>query len=160
MTVAGTRPFGRLDGRRAFVSGGAQGIGAAIVRSFADAGAHVLIADLDLAKASDLAGQVGATAVRLDVADIEADRGRTDLPREVGCSGNIEIADHDMRPGLGKTSHDRRTDALRAARHEGAAAVEPPERPGAGNRHRLASRKDGLPPLDHGGEPFPRVGHP
>ena len=41
-------PFGRLDGRRAFVSGGAQGIGAAIVRSFADAGAHVVIADLDI----------------------------------------------------------------------------------------------------------------
>ena len=37
--AAGTLPFGRLDGRRAFVSGGAQGIGAAIVRSFAAAGA-------------------------------------------------------------------------------------------------------------------------
>ena len=49
MTVAGTRPFGRLDGRRAFVSGGAQGIGAAIVRSFAEAGAHVVIADLYIA---------------------------------------------------------------------------------------------------------------
>jgi 2-hydroxycyclohexanecarboxyl-CoA dehydrogenase len=64
-----SRPFGRLDGRRAFVSGGAQGIGAAIVRSFADAGAHVVIADLDIAGASGLAGQVGATAVPLDVAD-------------------------------------------------------------------------------------------
>jgi NAD(P)-dependent dehydrogenase (short-subunit alcohol dehydrogenase family) len=67
--AAGTRAFGRLDGRRAFVSGGAQGIGAAIVRSFADAGAHVIIGDLDLAKASDLAGQVGGTAARLDVGD-------------------------------------------------------------------------------------------
>ena len=69
MPAPGTRPFGRLDGRRAFVSGGAQGIGAAIVRSFADAGAHVVIGDLDLAKASDLAGQVCATAARLDVGD-------------------------------------------------------------------------------------------
>ena len=69
MPAPGTRPFGRLDGRRAFVSGGAQGIGAAIVRSFADAGAHVVIGDLDLAKASDLAGQVGMIAARLDVAD-------------------------------------------------------------------------------------------
>jgi 2-hydroxycyclohexanecarboxyl-CoA dehydrogenase len=67
--VAGTRPFGRLDGRRAFVSGGAQGIGAAIVQSFAQAGALVVIADLDIAKASDLAGRVGATAVHLDVGD-------------------------------------------------------------------------------------------
>jgi 2-hydroxycyclohexanecarboxyl-CoA dehydrogenase len=67
--VAGTRPFGRLDGRRAFVSGGAQGIGAAIVQSVAQAGALVVIADLDIAKASDLAGRVGATAVHLDVGD-------------------------------------------------------------------------------------------
>ena len=69
MPAPGTRSFGRLDGRRAFVSGGAQGIGAAIVRSFADAGARVVIADLDIAGASALAGQVGATAVRLDVGD-------------------------------------------------------------------------------------------
>ena len=62
-------PFGRLDGRRAFVSGGAKGIGAAIVRSFADAGAHVVIADLDIETASGLAGQVGAIAVHLDVGD-------------------------------------------------------------------------------------------
>jgi 2-hydroxycyclohexanecarboxyl-CoA dehydrogenase len=67
--ASGTRPFGRLDGRRAFVSGGAQGIGAAIVRSFTDAGAHVVIADLDIAAASTLAGQVGATAARVDVGD-------------------------------------------------------------------------------------------
>jgi 2-hydroxycyclohexanecarboxyl-CoA dehydrogenase len=63
------RPFGRLDGRRAFVSGGAQGIGAAIVRSFAAAGAHVVIADLDTASAAVVAGEAGATAVRLDVSD-------------------------------------------------------------------------------------------
>ena len=65
MPAPGTRPFGRLDGRRAFVSGGAQGIGAAIVRGFADAGAHVVIGDLDIETASSLAGQVGAIAARL-----------------------------------------------------------------------------------------------
>jgi 2-hydroxycyclohexanecarboxyl-CoA dehydrogenase len=66
---AGTLPFGRLDRRRAFVSGGAHGIGAAIVRTFAAAGADVLIGDLDIARATDLAGQVGATAAQLDVTD-------------------------------------------------------------------------------------------
>src|SRR5882672_214053 len=69
MPALSARPFGRLDGRRAFVSGGAQGIGAAIVRSFAAAGAKVVIGDLDIACASDLAGQVGATAEKLDVRD-------------------------------------------------------------------------------------------
>ena len=69
MPASGALPFGRLDRRRAFVSGGAQGIGAAIVRTFAAAGALVVVADLDLASATDLAGQVGATAAPLDVTD-------------------------------------------------------------------------------------------
>jgi 2-hydroxycyclohexanecarboxyl-CoA dehydrogenase len=69
LPASGILSFGRLDGRHAFVSGGAKGIGAAIVRSFADAGAKVVIGDLDAATAADLAEQVGATAVRLDVTD-------------------------------------------------------------------------------------------
>jgi len=69
MPAAGTLPFGRLDGRRAFVSGGAQGIGAAIVRSFAAAGADVVIGDIDLAAAVALVDEVGATAAQLDVGD-------------------------------------------------------------------------------------------
>ncbi|MBN8990368.1 MAG: SDR family oxidoreductase [Rhizobiales bacterium] len=71
MVAPGTRPFGRLDGRRAFVSGGAQGIGAAIVRGFAEAGAHVVIGDLDFARASALAGEVGAVAARVDVGNTD-----------------------------------------------------------------------------------------
>ena len=69
MPNAGTLPFGRLDRRRAFISGGAKGIGAAIVQAFAAAGADVIIGDLDIASAADLAGQVGATAAQLDVTD-------------------------------------------------------------------------------------------
>jgi NAD(P)-dependent dehydrogenase (short-subunit alcohol dehydrogenase family) len=69
VAAVATRAFGRLDGRRAFVSGGAKGIGAAIVRSFADTGAQVVIGDLDMAAATGLANEVGATAVRVDVGD-------------------------------------------------------------------------------------------
>jgi len=69
VAASGTLPFGRLDGRRTFVSGGAQGIGAAIVGSFAGAGARVVITDIDIAAASELAGQTGAIAVKLDVGD-------------------------------------------------------------------------------------------
>lgn len=68
--MAGIRPFGRLDGRRAFVSGGAKGIGAAIARSFAEAGARVVIADLDIDAASAVAAQIDATAIHLDVGDV------------------------------------------------------------------------------------------
>jgi NAD(P)-dependent dehydrogenase (short-subunit alcohol dehydrogenase family) len=67
--AAGKLPFGRLDGRRAFVSGGAKGIGAAIARSFAAAGAKVVIGDLDMAAAFALVDEVGATAAQLDVGD-------------------------------------------------------------------------------------------
>jgi 2-hydroxycyclohexanecarboxyl-CoA dehydrogenase len=70
VSSSGTLPFGRLDGRRAFVSGGAKGIGAAIVRGFAAAGAKVVIGDLDKSVAADLAGQVGASAAELDVGDV------------------------------------------------------------------------------------------
>lgn len=69
MPAASPLPFGRLDGRRAFVSGGAQGIGAAIVRSFAAAGAKVVIADLDMAGANAIANEASAVAVQLDVRD-------------------------------------------------------------------------------------------
>lgn len=69
MAAANPLPFGRLDGRRALVTGGAQGIGAAIVRAFVAAGAKVVIADLDAASANALAKETGAIAVALDVAD-------------------------------------------------------------------------------------------
>ena len=71
MASSGKLAFGRLDGRSAFVSGGAQGIGAAIVRSFVTAGAKVVIADIDATSASALAEEVGATSVKFDVSDAD-----------------------------------------------------------------------------------------
>jgi NAD(P)-dependent dehydrogenase (short-subunit alcohol dehydrogenase family) len=58
-----------LDGRVAVVTGGAAGIGAAIVRRFVAAGARCLVADVSTAseELADLAGSV--TLVRLDVRD-------------------------------------------------------------------------------------------
>jgi hypothetical protein len=61
------------------------------------------------------------------VADIKADRGRADLPGKTGCRFDIEVSDHNVSTGIGKATNDRRTNTLRAARDEGAAAIEPPE---------------------------------
>lgn len=71
MTPSGTRGFGRLDGRRAFITGGANGIGAAIARTFALAGAHVTIGDRDGEAAAQLANELAGDAIQLDVSDVE-----------------------------------------------------------------------------------------
>ena len=65
--AASTTP---LAGRKAFVTGGAKGIGAAIARRLASDGAHVTIADLDIAAAQALAQDIAARAVQLDVTDL------------------------------------------------------------------------------------------
>jgi 2-hydroxycyclohexanecarboxyl-CoA dehydrogenase len=62
----------KLAGRRVFVTGGSKGIGAAIVRRFAAAGALVTLSAQDMGMASILAEQVGAKAVPLDVTDLKA----------------------------------------------------------------------------------------
>lgn len=62
----------RLEGRRALVTGGASGIGAACARAFAAAGAHVTVADLDGQAAEALAAEIGGTAWAVDLADTAA----------------------------------------------------------------------------------------
>ena len=65
-------PF-RLDGRTALVTGGASGIGEATCRALAAAGAAVVIADLDSARAEALAAQLPAASTLIfDIADESA----------------------------------------------------------------------------------------
>jgi 3-oxoacyl-[acyl-carrier protein] reductase len=63
--------MGQLDGKIAIVTGAASGFGEGIARLFAAEGARVLLADIDLAKASSVAGDIGprARAQHCDVAD-------------------------------------------------------------------------------------------
>lgn len=58
----------RLQGKTAIVTGGASGFGAGIVRKFAAEGAKVLVADLNMALAEEIAGEVDGVAVKTDVA--------------------------------------------------------------------------------------------
>jgi 2-hydroxycyclohexanecarboxyl-CoA dehydrogenase len=81
MTAAGAR----LAGQRAVVTGGGRGIGAGIARRLAAEGAHVTVADIDLAPASAVASEIGGVAVRLDVADPEA------VAAELGGERTFEV---------------------------------------------------------------------
>jgi 3-hydroxybutyrate dehydrogenase len=61
-----------LDGRRALVTGGASGIGAASARALTAAGAHVIVADLDGDAATLLARELGGEAWQVDLTDTAA----------------------------------------------------------------------------------------
>ena len=56
-----------LAGRHALVTGGAQGLGAGMAKALAEAGAQVMIGDLQ--DASEAAEQIGGQATHLDVTD-------------------------------------------------------------------------------------------
>jgi 2-hydroxycyclohexanecarboxyl-CoA dehydrogenase len=62
----------RLEGRKAFVTGGAQGIGAAISRRLAAEGADVVIGDLKVDLAKEVAGEIDAEVVELDVTSLDS----------------------------------------------------------------------------------------
>ncbi|WP_295624329.1 3-hydroxybutyrate dehydrogenase [uncultured Corynebacterium sp.] len=61
-----------LSGRRALVTGGASGIGAACARAFAAAGAHVTVCDIDADAAGKLADEIGGDTWVVDLADTAA----------------------------------------------------------------------------------------
>jgi 2-hydroxycyclohexanecarboxyl-CoA dehydrogenase len=64
----------RLEGRSALVTGGARGIGEAIVRRLVAEGGRVWIGDIDTDGAEQVAAETGAEAVPLDVTNSESAR--------------------------------------------------------------------------------------
>jgi 2-hydroxycyclohexanecarboxyl-CoA dehydrogenase len=64
----------RLEGRKALVTGGASGIGAAIAARLAAEGAEVWVGDVNVEGVEKVAGEIAGHALELDVTDLEAAR--------------------------------------------------------------------------------------
>jgi NAD(P)-dependent dehydrogenase (short-subunit alcohol dehydrogenase family) len=79
--------FFSLKNKRAFITGGASGIGYEIARRFCAAGASVIIADLQ--DGSAVAAEIGAQYVALDVSDSAAVKQA--LEAAVGAGGKLDI---------------------------------------------------------------------
>ncbi|KQZ67072.1 SDR family NAD(P)-dependent oxidoreductase [Nocardioides sp. Root151] len=73
-----------ITGASAIVTGGASGIGAAVVRQLAARGAKVVVADLQADKGQALADEVGGAFVTVDVTDTEQIKQAVEAAGELG----------------------------------------------------------------------------
>jgi NAD(P)-dependent dehydrogenase (short-subunit alcohol dehydrogenase family) len=80
----------KIEGSGALVSGGASGLGEATVRRLHDAGAKVVIADVNPEKGEPLAEELGATFVQCDVR--EEDQVQAAVDKAAEADGGLRIA--------------------------------------------------------------------
>ena len=79
----------RLSGKTAIVTGGASGFGAGIARKFVAEGSQVMIADMNIELAQELAAEIGAQAVETNVADGASVKAMTDAT--LSAFGQVDI---------------------------------------------------------------------
>ena len=84
-----------MDGRKALVTGGASGIGAATCRALAGAGASVVIVDIDLAAALALAREIpGSSVLTFDITD------ESSVKQGLGSLASLDILVNNAGIGL------------------------------------------------------------
>lgn len=94
---------GRFEGKVAFVTGGASGIGAAVSRRFIDEGGSVGIVDRDIEKAEVFAAELGSAAKAI-AADVSVeDSVEAAVRRVVDTFGRLDVAVHCAGVGSGVT---------------------------------------------------------
>jgi NAD(P)-dependent dehydrogenase (short-subunit alcohol dehydrogenase family) len=89
-----------LDGRRALVTGGSSGIGAAMGAALADAGAEVVLEPRGAARLEEAASATAASWIAADLAE------RAEVARVAGEVGDVDVLVHaaalNVRPPLGE----------------------------------------------------------
>jgi 3-hydroxybutyrate dehydrogenase len=94
-----------LAGKHALVTGGGRGIGASIARALAAAGARVVVCGRSKSDLDAVAGEIGGTAVQLDLLD----RKQTDAV--IGAIGHVDVLVNNAGAAE-SASLERTTDAL------------------------------------------------
>jgi NAD(P)-dependent dehydrogenase (short-subunit alcohol dehydrogenase family) len=81
---------GDLDGKVAWVTGGAQGFGAGVARRLASLGARVVVSDLNRDGGEAVAAEIGGSFVGCDVSDLAACQAAVNAVRDQ--HGRVDIA--------------------------------------------------------------------
>ncbi|HXJ36958.1 MAG TPA: glucose 1-dehydrogenase [Candidatus Eisenbacteria bacterium] len=87
----------RFEGRVALVTGGGSGIGEATCRRLASEGAKVVVVDIDEASAQRVAGEIGGTAFRADVANPVQSEAM--IEHAVETYGRLDVLDNNATGG-------------------------------------------------------------
>jgi NAD(P)-dependent dehydrogenase (short-subunit alcohol dehydrogenase family) len=95
-----------LDGRRALITGAAQGLGRAIAEKFVERGAEVVIADINGDAAARTAEEIGAGAFAVACDVTKSDQVQAAITRSAHLLGGLNVLVNNAGIEIGKPLHE------------------------------------------------------